>query len=85
MQEQINYLQKQIDDLKEWQAQKKRQQITFPLDKISTDVLNSTLSQAIAVNGVYVSTVNIDPYIALGYGTWTLVSSVTFYFWQRTA
>lgn len=79
MQDQINYLSRQINEIKDWIAQKKRQQITFPLDKISTDILNSILNigtqETIPVGGIFITILGTDPATSLGYGTWVIIGN----------
>jgi len=73
----IDLLKQEIDVLKEWRFQKERQQITFPLDKISTDMLLgllSTSSQVLPIGSIYANKTNsANPSTYLGYGTWTAV------------
>lgn len=74
MEEQINQLQDKINELMNWKIEKERQQISFPLDKISQDILSPSLG-SIAVGGLYLSTSGTNPISSLGYGTWTIVGT----------
>lgn len=74
MQEQINNLQRQIEDLLDWKFQKERQQISFPIDQTSLSIVNKDNGK-IAVNGIYLSIDSTNPATSLGYGTWTAVGN----------
>jgi len=74
MQQQIDNLQKQIQELLEWKAKKELQQITFPIDQTSLKIINDNNGK-IAVGGIYLSIDSTNPASSLGYGTWTAVGN----------
>lgn len=47
------------------------QQLTYPLDYVSQEIIRSVAKAGIAVNGIYISTDNVNPSTVLGYGTWS--------------
>lgn len=64
------------------------QQLTFPLDKVSQDIVRGVVG--LPVNSVYLTIVNENPATVLGYGLWEAVGTLTtstpttLYAWKRT-
>lgn len=72
MQEQINQLQNSINELLKWKEDRLQQQIAYPIDNISMDIINKNNGK-IAIGGIYLSTSSTNPSTSLGYGSWLAV------------
>jgi hypothetical protein len=52
------------------------QQLNFPLDKVSQDIIRRySGGEAFPIGAVFISTVSTDPSILLGYGTWSAIGA----------
>lgn len=76
-QQELDMLRSQVEELMAWKQKRESQQIAFPLDKISRDILDrdsssaSGLSAVYPIGSIYFNKVNsANPATYLGFGTW---------------
>lgn len=69
MQPDYRLLLSKIQALEEWKAERERQQIKYPLDKISYDIIGQG-NQPVRIGGIYMTILPENPGASLGYGTW---------------